>query len=303
MEELRKVNEFFAMTVIVAIDYLTELLVIADARVSYLSSGQYDAKHGLQKLLPILSPDKSTPATLGFSGDVALAKAVFHHLLVNKQINNYQRPFIISQLKDDIERWIQEAVDAAWANNLKTKASFLFCAIEPKVERPTFDSQGNRIPSPLAEPFKECHIYSYTISDSGKVHVQRHQKIALIGSGKTEQEPEIIKISEKLIGFGRGDPNQDLNRAFAVMREMAFAFEDAASRTVGGAFQVVRMVLPPKKSMQIWRWLAGNPLSIKDVEITEQDEVITMKHKGKGSSFALYPIWHNEDWKPSDRLE
>lgn len=255
------------MTVIVAIDYLTELLVIADARVSY-KSGRIDTKHGLQKLLPILSRDKATPATLGFSGDVALAKAVFHHLLVNKQINNYQRPFIISQLKDDIERWIQEAVDIQWGNGHQEKASFLFCAIEPKVQRPFFDSQGNRIPSPLAEPFKECHIYEYTISDRGKVQTQRHQHIAMIGSGKKEQEQEITRVSEKLLGFGRGHSEHDLHRAFLVMREMAFAFEDAASRTVGGAFQVVRMVLPPKNSMQLWRWLAGNPLTIDDVEIT-----------------------------------
>ena len=59
------------------------------------------------------------------------------------------------------------------------------------------------------------------------------------------------------------------------------------------------MVLPLKNSFQNVALLAGNPLRIEDVEITERDEVIMiLSIEVNGSKYVLYPIWHNEDWKP-----
>lgn len=287
------------MTAIIAIDYLTEILIIADTRISTIMNGKqkYVVNWGLKKLTPIISPDGQTVLVLGFSGDVKLARKVFKFLFVDKKISTYSRRFVISHIKDDIFKWISEFVESEWAKpNTYSLTNFLLCGLEPKLNRPLRDINGKSVKWPFT-PFKPSHIYTYSISNSGKVLLKNHKPMAIIGSGKYEQEEKINEIRERLIGFGRGDTEMDNIRAWQVMREIAFTFEDANSKTVGGAFQVIRLSIPSKNNVEIWRWMATPGSTPENVEVIDKNDTIIMKTRTK--KFTIDPIWKDQGWHPT----
>lgn len=287
------------MTVIIAIDYLTSLLVISDSRVSY--SGIPDMENGLQKVLSIISPDGKQVATLGFAGDVALAKKVFLYLLVEKQICNYQRPFIIPQLISDLDAWLQEIINQEWANYKESGISFIFCAIEPKIEIPIYDADCNRVPLKL-EKWDKKYIRTWKVSENGKVLGKNHQGFAIIGSG-IEKQGEIKKIREKIgnLHFPGAYHGSYLKRAFMAVEEIAKIFEQ--SKTVGGVFQVITMTIPINDNQILWLWCQHDPATIETLnrlEIIEDIEgVLTLQHETQ--KIVLYPIWHHEDWQSSGK--
>jgi hypothetical protein len=264
------------MTVVVGINYLDEILVIADTRVSY-SNGTYDQSLGVKKLLILGNVDKV--AVVGFSGPIEVGKQVFKYLIQHK--HPQRRRFVIETFKDDLARWIQEAASALPIEKLKG-SSFMLAALEPSRRLP-MKRRGQIVPS----PFIESHLYTYRYTESGRLQVERHRNFAVIGSGK-ELESTIVDKAKALINFGRKMPNFRLTRAIVVNEVISSLFKDKGSKTVGGPYQVVRIAPPPKPSQLIYQWL---DIDDADVVVNNIGDTTIMENQKTGERYELISIW------------
>lgn len=294
------------MTAIIAFNYITEILVIADTRVSYPTAKEklkYDGLHGLRKTVPIHNKEDGNIAILGFSGEVSFAKALFRYLLVEKKLNNYQRPFVIEQLHEDIRKWIIEFRRQGRVTN-NHLFQMLFAGFEPKRKIPFQDQAGKPI-SPSFD-FRECHLYVYTVTETGNVQTRRETgSYAVIGSGQNEAPTDIEEIYTQWIGFGRGHPEHDIHRAWAVGNWISHAFETIGSRTVGGPIEILRLVPPPYETSTLWLWepggMTGPPPTLKVVD--QSDGTILIENSKNGQEMTIYPIWHQERWRPGKLIK
>jgi len=84
------------MTLVVGFNWISEMVMIADTRVSWQGT-QLSPSDSLLKLYGIQGNSKS--AVLGFCGDLQAARAVLVHLK-DRKFQNYSRPLVIAQLKD-----------------------------------------------------------------------------------------------------------------------------------------------------------------------------------------------------------
>jgi hypothetical protein len=154
------------VTVVVGFNWLSEMVMIADTRVSW-SGSMRSPQDILKKLYVIQSPSKA--AVLGFSGDVHAAKTVMVHLKDHK-FQNYSRPFVMANLKDDLGRWIEEVTATKLRPETRANLKFMLCGIEPSRHPPV--KRDNKVVGFLTVP--EAHIYVYTVGkDSGKVMVSK----------------------------------------------------------------------------------------------------------------------------------
>jgi hypothetical protein len=91
------------MTVIIGADYGSEILVVADTRVSFQKKYNIPPKDQLIKLIGIKFFRRQ--AVLGFSGNVPFAKQVIELLRIHAKHSKS-----CGDLKEDFRRWIEDAV-------------------------------------------------------------------------------------------------------------------------------------------------------------------------------------------------
>ena len=264
------------MTVVVGVDYLDEILVIGDSRVSY-PNGQYEANRGLKKLL--VFGNKNKVAALGFAGHINGARVVIGNLM-RKLTPNYKRPLVIAHLKEDMRKWIQEVVIELPSAELEG-LSFILCALEPSRRRPL--RRGEVI---VPSPFPERHICIYSVNSRKQVEMRDGGPIAVIGSGR-ELESNIQHQVSHLINFGRGAPNFQMNRLTVAHDVISLMFHDLNSSSVGGPFQIIRIVPPPSKSQEIYMWFPEAP----EVEVEHKRDMSIMRNRRTGETCTLFPIW------------
>jgi hypothetical protein len=275
------------MTVVIGVDYLDEILVIADTRVSY--GGKYDKNYGLKKLL--IFGNKNKVLILGFCGKVCAAQAVIRHIMEDKLTPNYKRRLIISHLKEDIRRWIEE-ITTTLPSDQRDRLSFMLCALESLRRRPVKNEGVTKI-----LPFFERHIYTYRIKGDGKVEVVDDElekrnilvkcNIAVIGI-EEELVSKISKNAADLINFGRKMPNFHIARAVVLEHTISSIFQEVDHKKVGGPFQIVRIVPPPNPSQLIYQWSqVGN----KNIEVTHKNDRTTMTNLSTNETCILLPIW------------
>lgn len=150
------------MTVVVGFNWLSEVVVIADSRVSW-QNNTHPPKDILRKLYPISLSNKS--AVLGFCGDVQAAKLVMCFLWGNK-LQNYKRPLVLPQFKDELRGWIEKAARDHLTARQRTGLQFMLCGIEPS-RHPLVEKDGHIVGH--ISSFHEAHINVYSIKADGTV--------------------------------------------------------------------------------------------------------------------------------------
>ena len=267
------------MTVVVGFNAFSEVVMIADTRVSWPNNTR-PSQDVLQKLYPIVGSRKA--AVFGFCGNIEAAKTVMVHLKERK-FKRIERHFVIVTLKDYLQRWIEEVTTTQLEPEARAKLSFILGGIEPSRHPPI--KRGTKITGFLR--FPEVHIYVYTVNeDNGKVAVSKRSGFAVIGSGR-ELEKEIEKKVYQGIRFGFKQPNLHWARTFLIGDVIASLFKENQSVTVGGPFQTIRITPTGLEESYIWppnaKW--------KNVEIQREATKTTIYNPVSNEKYTVYPVW------------
>lgn len=110
--------------------------------------------------------------------------------------------------------------------------------------------------------------------------------VAIIGSGR-ELEARIRHHVLELIDFGKGAPNFELNRLTVAQSAVSWMFQESGSRTVGGPFQIVRIVPPPANSQEIFMWLPETA----QFEVMHQGNLTVLRNLETEIVCTLFPVW------------
>jgi hypothetical protein len=274
------------MTVIVGANFLSEVLVIADTRVSW-PSGSLPPEDIVKKLYRIRSP--RTPgkeAIIGYSGDISAIKSVAQYL-GREKFENYKRPLVMLSLKNDLRRWIEEAtvsLDLQQRKGLK----FMLCGIEPSRRVPI--KKGAIYIS--NQQILETHIYVYSVNaQSGKVGIHRESNLAVIGSGS-----KLIKVLRKkildTITFGLKQSNLHWARAVVAGEITNEIIHASGIESIGGPLQVVRITAEGLSADFIWPEEADD----RNVQISQQGQVTLLRNPSSNKEYKLYPIWALPDF-------
>lgn len=287
------------MTVVAAFNWFSEVVVIADTRVSQKCKSIWpDSSHPsqdflqtwdcLKKLYSIRSPrDPHKAAVLGFSGGIQAARTVIAHLGKHK-FQNYKRHLVMVNLKDELRRWIEEATVSKLGPEERNGLTFMLCGIEPSRHisgkrngRPVVFTVGSLSTS-------EAHIYVYTVDkDSGEVTVSQRLGSAVIGSGR-KLEREIKRRANEALRFGFRHPQLHQGRAFLIGHLVDLMFEeDQSIRNVGGPFQAIRIM--PSGLTDIWAW----PAKVKyhNIKVRHEGTKTVIFNPTLGEEYTLYPVW------------
>lgn len=267
------------MTVIVGFSWLSEMVMIADTRVSWPNSTRppHDI---LRKLYKIGDTRKSV--VLGFSGDLSAAKTIITYLK-DRKFKHLRRRFVIARFKDDLRTWIEQAATHNLSPELRDKVRFMLCGVEPSRHPPIH--RDGRVVGVLNVP--ECHLYVYTIGkNSGHVMVSERRNFAVIGSGQ-DLENEIREKMKELIHFGFDQPNLHWARVFILSDIVASLFKERQSDTVGGPFQTIRLTKDGLQEFYLW------PPGVEDknVEVQQDKRQTTIFNSALNEQYSLYPIW------------
>jgi hypothetical protein len=269
------------MTAVVGINFLSEVIVIADTRVSW-PDDLLPPEDILQKLYRIHSPQTPTKAAiLGFAGDISAIKIVAQHLGKNK-FQNYKRPLVMVSLKNDLRRWIEE-VTTTLEPRARAGLRFMLCGIEPS--RSLSIKKGNTVIR--SKQILETHIYVFQVSsNTGKVKVLKRNDLAVIGSG-AQLRRELKSKVLPAIRFGFNQPNLHWGRAHLVGEIANEVFQNAGIKGVGGPLQVGRVTSEGLFLDYIW------PRSVesKDVQVSQEGQKTILYNPSLGKRYTLYPIW------------
>jgi hypothetical protein len=266
------------MTIIVGLSWLTELVMIADSRVSWANPSR-PPQDILRKLYTIT--DNNDSAVLGFSGNLKAASIIMKHLHERK-FRNMRKKFIIERFKDDIRRWIEEIVLQEVPSELWGEASFILGGIEkrrhPKFTDGTMDYWSN---------LPEMHIYVYHISkSSGFVTVVRKFPYAIIGSGKAldnEIRPRIAQVAS----FGGSESRLHWARSMLLTKMIAQISEQKASSAIGGPFQIIRITNEKMEQFYIWHHEENQT----NLQVSQDITSTTIRHPDLNVQCTIYPIW------------
>lgn len=288
------------LTVVAAFNWFSEVVVIADTRVSqrvkvirpdFPESPQDFLKTWdcLKKLYSIQSPrSPEKAAVLGFSGDIRAAKTVIVHLSKYK-FQNYKRRLVMANLKEELRRWIEEATVSKLEPRARGGLKFMLCGIEPSRHMSGKRRNGKTVIFTVGSlPTSEAHIYIYTVNkDSGKVTVSKRLGSAVIGSGRRLKR-EIMKKANGALKFGFRHPHLHQGRAFLISHIVGLMFEENQSiKDVGGPFQAIRITPNGLIDMYVW------PPSAKhhNVEVRHEGARSTIFNAVLGEEYTLYPVW------------
>jgi hypothetical protein len=272
------------MTAIVGINWLWEIVLAADTRVSWKSQGIVLKKEDILKKVYALpnSQDPKRPFVLGFScSDLKAAKAVIVHLGTRK-FPNYSRPFIAAHLKEDLRGWIEEVAVTELNPEMRSGLRFMLCGIDPPT--PSVVKRNNEIVRRIG--MSKPHLYVYTVNKgSGKVSVEEESYIAVIGSGRKLTQ-EIKESSYGWAGFG-GIGKMQWARAHMIAEITAMICKRHQSRDIGGPFQAV--CITPMGLITHYVW----PPSIEagSIEVIQEGEKTIVRSPVLEKAYTLHPIW------------
>lgn len=272
------------MTVVVACNWLTEAIMLADSRVSW-SDNRHPPQDTLRKLYTVGGPRKG--AVIGFCGDLQAARAVMRFLMEAK-LRDYRRRFVIPQFRDQLCRWIEEAAETQLQPRQRTRVKFMLCGIEPSRHPPLL--KGGKVVRQT--PFAEVHICVYRIGANGKVVVDaRPKRCAVIGTGRALERLIAARLAETL-SFGLAEPKLHWARAVLAGEVIAslVAQDKKAALTVGGPLQVIRITAGGLETHYIW------PATVADRNThVEQDGARTIvTNPSTSERYILHPIWELE---------
>lgn len=214
------------MTLIVGANYGSEILMIADTRVSVDEKYGIPPKDVLRKLVFIDFFQRR--AVLGFSGNIHAIKKII------ESISRKAKYFRSSgNLKDDIKRWIEEAIKM---ERQRHHLQFMLCGFDA-TEKP--------------------HIYVYEAKKDGEVQLQLQDTINIVGPGGHPGQGMVAVIGSgsklkrrihetTLMSFGDPKKYKDFEaysnvRALMATDIIAAEFEDIKSKDVGGPFVMARI--------------------------------------------------------------
>lgn len=269
------------MTVVVACNWLTEAIVLADSRVSW-ANGHRSPQDILRKLYTIGGPGKG--AVIGFCGDLQAAQIVMQFVMERK-LKNYRRRFVIPRFRDELSRWMQEVAKTELLPAQRTSVKFMLCGIETSRHPPVL----RRDKVVRETPFAEVHICIYRILANGDVSVDaRRRKCAVIGTGRALERLVAARLGE-MLSFGFAEPKLHWARAVVAGEVIASLIQqdDRVSLTVGGPMQVIRITAVGLETQYIW------PAGAADRNtVVEQDGSRTIiSNPSTNERYVLHPIW------------
>jgi hypothetical protein len=267
-----------AMTVIIGADYESEILVLADTRVS---PGKKNGTPPKDQLIKLIGVDFfGRQAVLGFSGNIFYAKRIIESLRIRAK--HFRSS---GDLKEDFRRWIEDAI---------------------KMKRNRHYVQLMLCDFGAAD---EAHIYVYDIKKDGKVQLQPQGTIEIVGSGG---HPGRGKVA--VIGSGSklkdriheatlrpfGDPRRYENyeaysrvRMLMVEGLVASEFTGMDSQQIGGPFTIIRL-RPNALIGPTFTWPIGSD-NASDVEFKEEDKKVILRKLSTGEKYVLYSIFDYEE--------
>lgn len=270
------------MTVIIGINWFSEMVMIADTRMSWVD-GSHPPQDIVRKLYKIGNQQKSV--VFGFCGNLKAAKTVLLYLKQRK-FENLKRRFVIATFKDNLRTWLEEAILASLTSEERTSLKFMLGGIEPFRPPYSLDSNGKVLIGHLINP--EVHLYVYSIKkDSDKVTVSHYKQFAIIGSGKG-LAPKIQQQIKQTIEFGFNQPNLHWARAELLGQITASLFKSSPfDDSVGGPFQVIRIT--PQGLYESYIWPPGSEHI--NIQIRDDSKKITIVNSSSNLSYTLYPVW------------
>ncbi len=268
------------MTVIIGINWFTEMLILADTRISW----ENQSRPPEDKLLKLYKYRTANGKTIvfGFSGNIEGIKKVMQELMEKKFPSIKERLFI-EKIKDDLLIWLREITPKLPLN--ERKLSFMLCGFEP-YRPPFFGKNPEKI---LVKHLmnQETYFYIYNRDKNGNMGIQRSRSIAITGSGKNMSR-EIVNEIGKAIRFGFDQPNLHWARAMLVTQRIAEAFKKSKYDTsVGGPFQTIRIT--PEEVTEFYTWPPD--LQYYDVEIIQEPNITRIYNPRQNKTYNLYPIW------------
>lgn len=265
------------MTAVIGFNWLTEVVMVADSRVSW-ANGRY--QDNLRKLY-ILGDGKKSVA-VGFSGNLQGANRVLSYLF-EKKLPRYHRPFVISQFKNDFGKWIEEISISYPDLGIRGNVRFMLCGIEPSRHPPVI-KDGKTIGY---APFVDYQIYKYNIGKNGRVQTNtKPLSFCIIGSGQV-LEKTIRKKVEELIGFGYANQNTHWARALLAGDVISSLYKDIGSTTVGGPFEVIRITPSGIETQYVWSVEDEN----KDLDVSYSGASVIIHNPSSDKTCTLHSIF------------
>ena len=267
------------MTVVIGFNWGTEVVGIADTRVSW-TDGERPPRDVLRKLY--LLGDENKSAALGFCGSIEGARAVMTFLMEQK-FRQYGRRFVIAQFKDQLRGWIEE-ISAKLPPEQRRGLCFLLCGVEPSRRPAAFKDMAL---TAGGAPFIEPHIYKLCVGSDGRVRMNaRSAPLAIIGSGRSRQQEIGQKVRETM-RFGFAQQNLHWARAFLIANVISALFRQPESPDVGGLFEVVRIAQTGVDVQYVWPSDSG----FDNVVVTNHDDAVSVRNPALNETRTLYPVW------------
>lgn len=221
------------MTVLIACNYLTSLIVVADSRVSYATDRTKEAPvdDNLQKIYQI-----HDRMILGFCGSLEAAHRVI--IGINRNLETYSKPPIAVNLLSDVERWVQHEYQSI-KNPVARQLELMLVTVEPKREKKSkWQTQdGIQIEKPGWFPYvPEFQVVVLTPSaKQDKLVRKRIDVCEIIGiCGETRNI-----LEEKLLKMASFDRKRPQNQAMVVAMTANVVLMEQGVDTIGGLFQCV----------------------------------------------------------------
>jgi|GEM_PF-6736895 len=266
------------MTVVAAFNWLDEIIIVADSRVSW--NGKRPPEDVLIKLH--IFNDARKAIVIGFAGDLQVIKTVMVQL--NFKFEKYSHRFVLSILKDKVRRWIEEVTLGKLRPGIKRDIKFILCGMERSCH-PEVKQDGLTIGH---MPWPQMHFYEYTINCvSGKVQLISSPGPIVIGSGAA-LKAEIIEAFQRSIKFGFNLSALRPARALIVTDTISLIFKDSPqSPEVGGPFHYI--CLTPDRLQQNYVWPSDG--NFKNFAITKSGTKTILYNSELNKTFTLNPVW------------
>ena len=265
------------MTLIVGADYGSEILMIADTRVSVDEKYGIPPKDMLRKLVFIDFFQRR--AVLGFSGNIYAIKKIIES--VSRKAKYFKSS---GSLKEDIQRWIEEAIKM---ERQRHHLQFMLC---------DFDAT------------EKSHIYVYETKENGEVQLQLQGTINIVGPGGHPGRGKVAvigsgsklkrRIHETTL-MSSGNPKKYKNfeaysnvRALMATDIIAAEFEDIKSKDVGGPFVMAR-IRPNECIGPHYLW--PDRVDSSDVQVTMDNEKTVLYKPSTNEKYILFSIHNYND--------
>lgn len=267
------------MTLVVGVDYGTEILVLADTRVSV--SDRPDAPTPKDQLIKLVSVDfAQRSAILGFSGKIRVIKEIIESLQTRAR---YPGVFKRSgSLRDDFKGWMEDIVKRIRRNQKLEKLQFMLCDFNPSDEEHIYLYEIKENGEVLLDPPK-------TVSIIGKGGHPGRGKVAVIGSG-SEFKQKIYEATLRPFGNPNSYNDYEAYSRFRTLMSEANIhswFQDIPSTTVGGPFAIFR-VRPNGLVGPNFAWPIGE--DSPDTRVEQDGQKTVLYNPSIGKKYILFSI-------------